>query len=375
MDQQVSTTKQFMVVREGRPVGPLKAAELQAQAREGAISPLDLVCAVGSDKWVLGYQVKGLFPAWLAAEIRERLAKGEGVDDLLQASPSSRQESIKDERVVILVVDGDRSSTSRRFIGGIGSADSVEVVIVQDADSARHKAQSGQGHALLIVGEGFEEGFRGGGSIPIAVEEYVPDLLKKRGISMQSLINEAAQGIQSVKTTVSSGDEAETSRALKNRKAARNDAQQRMKLEWSLAGLFGLIGVGLLVNWISGLESRASGESLFDAGLIFAVLIILGAVCFLIDINRGFRTRCERCGLHWGYAIVDRIITGYSHGVRHTRQGDYVHIQNSHTGSFRQYWIDRPVTVQTETEHSQVFEQCRSCSHQRVRNESQRYDL
>lgn len=375
MGEGQASIKLFMVLQGGRQLGPLKAVDLRARARDGRISPIDSVCAVGSDKWVLGYQVKGLFPAWLVSEIRDRLTKGEGVDDLLQASPSSRQESIGEDGVIILVVDGDRTPTSRQFIGGIRSADSVEVIAVHDAESARQDAKSDQGHALLILGEGFEEGFRGGGSIPVAVEEYVPDLLKERGISMQELINEAAQRIQSVKTAVSSSDQTETNRALKDRKAARTDAEQRMKLEWMLAGLFGLIGVGFLINWISGLESRASGESLFGAGLIFAVLAILGAICFLVDINRGYRTRCERCGLHWGYEIIDRIITGYSHGVRHTRQGDYIHIQNSHTGSFRQYWIDRPVTVQTETEHLQIYEQCRSCSHQRMRNEAQRYDL
>lgn len=89
MDQKVSLTKQFMVLREGRQLGPLKAVELRSRAREGAISPLDSVCAVGSENWVLGYQVKGLFPAWLAAEIKERLAKGEAVDDLLPKNPES----------------------------------------------------------------------------------------------------------------------------------------------------------------------------------------------------------------------------------------------------------------------------------------------
>ena len=191
-----------MVLRHGRQVGPLKAAELQSQAREGAISPLDSVCAVGSDKWVLGYQVKELFPAWLAAEIRERLAKGEGVDDLLQTSPSSRQESIGDERVVILVVDGDRTPTSRRFIDGIGSGDSVELVALRDADTARHQAKAGQGHALLIVGEGFEVGIRGGDAISVAVEEYAPDLLKAKSISMQSLIGEVAKSLRPVSVPV-----------------------------------------------------------------------------------------------------------------------------------------------------------------------------
>lgn len=202
MEREVSSTKQFMVLRGGRQVGPLKAAELQSRAREGAISPLDSVCAVGSDKWVLGYQVKGLFPAWLAAEIKERLVKGEGIDDLFQASPSSRQESSEGERVVMLVVDGDGTPTSRRFIDGIGSGDSVDVIAVQDADSARQMARSGQGHALLIVGEGFEEGIWSGNAISVAVEEYAPELLREKSISLQSLIGQSSKLLRPAKTSV-----------------------------------------------------------------------------------------------------------------------------------------------------------------------------
>lgn len=90
--------RRFVVLAAGRQAGPMTTRQLRDRAKCGALHPTDSVRLSDSDRWVLAYQVKGLFPAWLSAEVADRLSNGQSVDDLT-ANPDEPQSLSLDELV------------------------------------------------------------------------------------------------------------------------------------------------------------------------------------------------------------------------------------------------------------------------------------
>lgn len=88
--------RRFVVLAAGRQAGPMTTRQLRDRAKSGELHPTDSVRLSDSDRWVLAYKVKGLFPAWLSAEVADRLSNGQSVDDLT-AVPDELQSLSLDE--------------------------------------------------------------------------------------------------------------------------------------------------------------------------------------------------------------------------------------------------------------------------------------
>lgn len=62
MDETLKTqAPQWLLSRDGKKYGPMKSVQLKQLCETGKISPTDLICRVGSDRWIPAGEVQGLF--------------------------------------------------------------------------------------------------------------------------------------------------------------------------------------------------------------------------------------------------------------------------------------------------------------------------
>ncbi len=63
MDETPKTTApQWLLSRDGKKYGPITSGQLKQLCQTGKISPVDLICRAGSDRWTPAGEVRGLFP-------------------------------------------------------------------------------------------------------------------------------------------------------------------------------------------------------------------------------------------------------------------------------------------------------------------------
>lgn len=53
---------QWLLSRDGKKYGPMTAGQLKQLCQTGKISPADLICRAGSDRWTPAGEIRGLFP-------------------------------------------------------------------------------------------------------------------------------------------------------------------------------------------------------------------------------------------------------------------------------------------------------------------------
>ena len=74
MDRKEQTTaQQWLLSRDGKNYGPMTSGQLKQYCQTGKIKPIDLICQVGSDRWMPASELRGLFPE--AAEATEPVAE------------------------------------------------------------------------------------------------------------------------------------------------------------------------------------------------------------------------------------------------------------------------------------------------------------
>lgn len=56
------TAPQWLLSRDGKKYGPMSSGQLKQLCQTGRISPADLICRAGSDRWSPARDVRGLFP-------------------------------------------------------------------------------------------------------------------------------------------------------------------------------------------------------------------------------------------------------------------------------------------------------------------------
>jgi hypothetical protein len=62
MDETLKTqAPQWLLSRDGKKYGPMNSVQLKQLCKTGKISPADLICRVGSDRWTPAGEVRGLF--------------------------------------------------------------------------------------------------------------------------------------------------------------------------------------------------------------------------------------------------------------------------------------------------------------------------
>ena len=57
-----TTSPQWLLSRDGKKFGPMTSGKLSQLCQTGKISPADLICRAGSDRWTPAGEVRGLFP-------------------------------------------------------------------------------------------------------------------------------------------------------------------------------------------------------------------------------------------------------------------------------------------------------------------------
>ena len=57
-----TTSPQWLLSRDGKKYGPMTPGQLTQLCQTGKISPADLICRAGSDRWTPAGEVRGLFP-------------------------------------------------------------------------------------------------------------------------------------------------------------------------------------------------------------------------------------------------------------------------------------------------------------------------
>ena len=63
MDKKQPTTgQQWLLSRDGKNYGPMASGQLRKLCQTGKISPADLICQVGADRWMPASELRGLFP-------------------------------------------------------------------------------------------------------------------------------------------------------------------------------------------------------------------------------------------------------------------------------------------------------------------------
>ena len=68
-----TTAQQWLLSRDGKNYGPMTSGQLKQYCQTGKIKPTDLICRVGSDRWMPASELRGLFPE--AAEATEPVAE------------------------------------------------------------------------------------------------------------------------------------------------------------------------------------------------------------------------------------------------------------------------------------------------------------
>ena len=71
MDRKEQTTTQWLLSRDGKNYGPMASGQLRKLCQTGKINPADLICRVGSDRWMPASELRGLFPE--ATETTEKV--------------------------------------------------------------------------------------------------------------------------------------------------------------------------------------------------------------------------------------------------------------------------------------------------------------
>jgi hypothetical protein len=57
-----TTAQQWLLSRDGKNYGPMSSGQLRKLCQTGKINPADLICRVGSDRWMPASELRGLFP-------------------------------------------------------------------------------------------------------------------------------------------------------------------------------------------------------------------------------------------------------------------------------------------------------------------------
>ncbi len=88
-------TRYFVERADGSRLGPLDVAEVRFMARRGQIALTDLLSQEGRPNTLPAWRTKGLFPESMLQECRERVARGDSLDDLVArtADAEARSES------------------------------------------------------------------------------------------------------------------------------------------------------------------------------------------------------------------------------------------------------------------------------------------
>jgi hypothetical protein len=60
--KQPTTAQQWLLSRDGKNYGPMASGQLKQYCQTGKIKPTDLICRVGSDRWMPAAELRGLFP-------------------------------------------------------------------------------------------------------------------------------------------------------------------------------------------------------------------------------------------------------------------------------------------------------------------------